>query len=87
LVQERFGRLCCRETIRTARHRLKLSWKKAKTRLGRADPERREACVKQWRPRLDEAQRDRRPLVYLDEAHIDQDVDLGYGWGERGKRF
>ena len=26
-------------------------------------------------------------LVYLDEAHIHQDVDLGYGWGERGKRF
>ena len=36
---------------------------------------------------LDEAQRDRRQLVYLDEAHIHQDVDLGYGWGERGKRF
>ena len=26
-------------------------------------------------------------LVYLDEAHIHQDVDLGYGWGVRGKRF
>ena len=29
-VRERFGRLCCRETIRTALHRLKLLWKKAK---------------------------------------------------------
>jgi transposase len=87
LVHERFGRLCCRETIRTALHRLKLSWKKAKKLLGRADPERREAFVKQVRPLLDEAQRDRRQLVYLDEAHIHQDVDLGYGWGERGKRF
>ena len=87
LVHERFGRLCCRETIRTALHRLKLSWKKAKKLLGRADPERREACVKQLRPRLDEAQRARRQLVYLDEAHLHQDVDLGYGWGERGKRF
>src|SRR3954469_13186797 len=85
-VRERFGRLCCRETIRTALHRLKLSWKKAKKRLGRADPERRQAFVEQLRPLLDEAQRDRRQLVYLDEAHIHQDVDLGYGWGERGKR-
>ena len=84
-MHERFGRLCCRETIRTALHRLKLSWKKAKKLLGRADPERREAFVKQLRPLLDE--RDRRQLVYLDEAHIHQDVDLGYGWGERGKRF
>jgi transposase len=36
---------------------------------------------------LNSAQRDEHLLVYLDEAHIHQDVDLGYGWGERGKRF
>jgi hypothetical protein len=36
---------------------------------------------------LDGACGERRHLVYLDEAHIHQDVDLGYGWGERGKRF
>src|SRR4051812_4121877 len=28
-VRERFGRRCCRETIRTALHRLTLSWKQA----------------------------------------------------------
>src|SRR3954454_10982492 len=28
-VRERFGRRCCRETIRTALHRRKLSWKQA----------------------------------------------------------
>jgi hypothetical protein len=37
-VRERFGLVCCRETIRAALHRLKLSWKKAKKLLGRADP-------------------------------------------------
>ena len=26
-------------------------------------------------------------LVYVDEAHIHQDADLGYGWAERGQRF
>src|SRR4051794_15723892 len=26
-------------------------------------------------------------LVYVDEAHIHQDADLGYGWAERGERF
>jgi len=86
-VQARFGRLCCRETIRAALHRLGLSWKKAKKLLGRANPERRAAFVEQLRPLLDSAQRDRHQLVYLDEAHIHQDVDLGHGWGERGKRF
>ena len=86
-VRERFGRLCCRETIRAALHRRKLSWKKAKKLLGRADPERRQAFIEQLQSVLDGAQRDRHLLVYLDEAHIHQDADLGYGWAERGQRF
>ena len=86
-MRERFGLVCCRETIRVALHRLKLSWKKAKKRLGRADPERRQAFVEQLQSVLDGAQRDRHLLVYVDEAHIHQDADLGYGWAERGQRF
>ena len=38
-VRERFGRTCCRETLRAALHRLGLSWKKARKLLGRANPE------------------------------------------------
>ncbi len=79
--------MCCRETIRTALHGLKLSWKKARKLLGRADPERRQAFVERLAGLLADAQRDRHLLVYLDEAHIHQDADLGYGWGERGRRF
>jgi transposase len=86
-VRERFGIACCRETIRRALHRLKLSWKKAKKLLGRADPERRQAFIARVQELLAGAQRDRHLLVYLDEAHIHQDVDLGYGWAERGQRF
>ena len=86
-VKDRFGLACCRETIRAALKRLKLSWKKARKLLGRANTERREAFLRDIHPLLKEAQRDRSMLVYLDEAHIHQDVDLGYGWGERGKRF
>ena len=86
-VRERFGRLCCRETIRAALHRLKLSWKKAKKLLGRACPEQRQAFVEQLQGLLDGAQCDRHLLVYLDEAHIHQDADLGYGWAERGQRL
>jgi transposase len=86
-VQAQFGRRFCRETIRRALHRLKLSWKKAHKRLGRADPEKRETFVAQIGSLLDGARDERHHVVYLDEAHIHQDVDLGYGWGERGKRF
>jgi transposase len=86
-VRERFGLVCGRETVRAALHGLKLSWKKAKKLLGRADPERREAFVEQLQGVLDGAQRDQHLLVYVDEAHIHQDADLGYGWSARGQRF
>ena len=86
-MQDRFGRVCCRETVRAALHRLGLSWKKARKLLGRASREKREAFMDRMRPLLAAAQRDRCQLVYLDEAHIHQDVDLGHGWGKRGKRL
>jgi transposase len=86
-VRERFGLRCCRETIRAALHRLKLSWKKAKKLLGRADPERRQAFIERVRDLLAGAQRDQHLVVFLDEAHIHQDCDLGYGWAERGQRL
>jgi transposase len=86
-VRARFARRCCRETIRAALHRLKLSWKKAKKLLGRADPERRQVFIEQLQGVLDGAQRDQHLVVFLDEAHIHQDCDLGYGWAERGQRF
>jgi transposase len=86
-VQTEFARRFCRETIRRALRRLKLSWKKAHKLLGRADPEKRAAFLAQIGPLLDGARDEHHHLVYLDEAHIHQDVDLGYGWGERGQRF
>jgi hypothetical protein len=86
-ARERFGLVCCRETIRAVLHRRKLSWKKAKKLLGRANPEQRQAFVERLRDVLAGAQRDQHLLVYLDEAHIHQDADLGYGWAKRGERF
>src|SRR3954471_18182775 len=65
----------------------KLSWKKAKKLLGRADPERRQAFIEQLQGVLEGAQRDQHLLVFLDEAHLHQDADLGYGWSARGQRF
>jgi hypothetical protein len=86
-VRERFARRWCRETIRAALRRLDLSGKKARKLLGRANPERREAFVGQIGALLDGTRDEQHALVYLDEAQIHQDVDLGYGWGERGQRL
>ena len=78
---ERFGRTCCRETIRAALHRLGLSWKKSCS----AGPIRSAGSVEQIQDLLAGARHDRHLLVYLDEIH--QDADLGYGWSERGRRL
>lgn len=86
-IEARFQRVCGRETVRRALHRLKLSWKKARKLLGRADPDRREAFVEQIQTVLKGATHDQHLLVYLDEAHIHQDADLGYGWSVRGERL
>jgi nicotinamidase-related amidase len=86
-VRERFGLLCCRETVRAALHRLKLSWKKAQKLLGRACPERRQAFIERVRDLIAGAQREPHLLVYVDEAHIHPDADLGSGWAERGQRL
>jgi DDE superfamily endonuclease/Winged helix-turn helix len=86
-ARARFGLVCCRETIRAALHRRTLSGKKAKKLLGRADPERRQAFIEPLQEVLAGAQRDRHRVVYLDEAHLHQDTDLGYGWAKRGERF
>jgi hypothetical protein len=76
-VRERFGLVCCRETIRAALHRRTLSWTKAKKLLGRACPERREAFVEQLQGVLDGAQRDQHLLVYVDEELV---PDCGTVW-------
>jgi len=82
-VARRSERPCIASSCRGS----ELSWKKAKKLLGRADPERREAFVERLQGVLAGAQRDQHLLVYVDEAHIHLDADLGYGWAERGQRF
>lgn len=86
-VQEQFAQVCGRETIRRALKRLGLSWKKAKKLLAKANTAVREAFVERVQGLLKGATDHDHLLVYVDEAHIHQDADLGYGWSVRGERF
>lgn len=86
-VEERFWRCCGRTTLHRALKRLGLSWKKAKKLLGKADTHQRQGFVEQIQQLLQGAMHDQHLLVYLDEAHIHQEADLGYGWSVRGQRF
>ena len=85
---EKFGRPVSRETIRRLLHKTKHSWKKAKKILGRADPAKRAAFVDEIHALLDRVLHDETlVLAYIDEAHVHQDADMGYGWSTRGERL
>ncbi len=86
-IQEQFNRQFCRETLRKILKQLGFSWKKAKKLLGRANPEKRREFLDKLKTLLDGAMNDEFLLVYLDEAHIHLDTDLGYGWSLSGERL
>ena len=86
-VYDEFGQQVSRETIRKALKRAGLSWKKAKKLLGKADPKKRANFLESLKPLLKDAMWDEHLLVYIDEAHIHQDADLGYGWSIQGERL
>jgi hypothetical protein len=65
-----------------------MSFKKGKKLLARADPVQRRRWIRHVRPLMKRAWRsDKRLLVFIDEAHIHCDCDLGFGWSKRGGRL
>jgi transposase InsO family protein len=67
--------------------RARLSWKKIKKLLGKANPDKRAAHVEQLKRLYEGVCCGEIILVYVDEAHFHRDMDLGYGWGRIGKRM
>lgn len=87
-VETKFNIHPSKETVRKALKRLNFSWKKAKALLNRASTAARERFVEQIHVWMQQALSAEPPLlVYLDEAHIHQEADLGYGWAPRGERL
>jgi transposase len=62
-----------------------LSWKKCKKVLRKADPEKRRVFIEQYQTLFEEICRHETILLYIDEAHIHRDLDLGYTWSPKGK--
>jgi transposase len=75
-----------RTTIRSVLKRAGLSWKKCKKLLGKADPARRTEYLKQFVGLYEKMVRGEVTLLYIDESHFHQDLDLGYTWSPRGRR-
>lgn len=86
-VREKFNIEVCRETIRKVLKKQGLSWKKAKKLLNKANPTKRKAFLLSLQDLFDDVLHNNHLLVYIDEAHIHLDCDLGYGWSIKGERF
>jgi transposase len=72
----------------TLRHILKaarLSWKKCKKLLSKACPEKRAAFMEQFQALFARMCRGEIRILYVDESHFHQDLDLGYTWAPVGQ--
>jgi transposase len=80
--------LGCRVSRSTLRHILQvggLSWKKCKKLLSQANPQKRKAFVDEFQFLFERMCREQLCIVYVDEAHFHQDLDLGYTWAPVGQ--
>ena len=75
-----------RNSIRAVLKRAGLSWKKCKKLLGKADPARRAAYLRQFVALYDAMVRGEVTVLYIDESHFHRDLDLGYTWSPIGGR-
>ena len=82
-----FATGCSRSTLCRRLHQVGLSWKKTKKILAKANTERRESYLAEFETLFLEMVRGQRTLIFVDEAHIHQDLDLGHGWAPCGSVF
>jgi hypothetical protein len=81
------GITCARETLRKVLHDLDMTWKQGKLLLARASQDEREKFVTKIKSLLRAANSGKERLVFIDEAHVHQDADLGHTWSRRGQRY
>lgn len=74
-----------RRTLSKLLHTHDLSWKKCQKVLKRANPAKRAAFMTAFQKLYAQVCQGTVRLIYIDEAHLHQDMDLGYTWAEKGK--
>ena len=85
LVEQMFERRASRTKLRTLLKAHGLNWKKCRKVLRKADPEKRQVFIEQFRPIFEQVCQNKAILLYIDEAHLHRDMDLGYTWAPKGK--
>jgi transposase len=83
-VQSKCQRQVSKNAIRTCLRQAGFSWKKCKKLLAKANPEQRQQYMAQLSEMFIQMCDGQAIIVYIDEAHFHQDLDLGYSWSLKG---
>jgi len=83
--RQTLGRACSLGALYRIVRARNLRWKKGQKVLGKADPQRRAAFVEAFRGLFARLCRQEIRLLYIDEAHVHRDMDVGYTWAPAGK--
>ena len=84
-VAEKLDRSVSRSSLRELLKQAGLSWKKCKKLLAKADPDKRAQFIEQFQGLYERMCREELLLIYVDEAHIHQDLAGGYTWAATGQ--
>jgi len=84
-VEAKLGKPVSRSTLRTLMKQAGLSWKKCKKLLTKANPAKRAHFVEQFQSLYERMLQGEVRIIYIDEVHVHQDLDLGYTWAPKGK--
>jgi transposase len=85
-VEDRFGVHYTTSGMTAILHRLGYGYKKPKVVPGKADPERQEAFLEEYR-KLKENKGKDEAVLFMDATHPQHNPVLSGGWIKRGKRF
>ena len=72
-------------TLRSLLKQAGLSWKKSKKVLAKANPTQRAEFVARFQDWFGQLYQGKVRLIYVDEAHLHQDMELGYRWSAVGE--
>lgn len=74
-----------RNTLRTILRAAGLRWKQCKKLLANADPDKRTHFVEHFQTLYERMWRGEVVLIYVDEVHLHQDMEVGYTWSPVGE--
>ncbi|NJN81523.1 MAG: IS630 family transposase [Caldilineaceae bacterium] len=84
-VATHLGRRISRSALRTILRSAGLSWKRCKKLLAKANPAARAEFVEQFQALYERMCRGEVVMVYVDEVHLHQDMEVGYTWSPVGE--